>query len=129
MTFIYDKSSWAHFYHSVDMIVHSPNFISNTKEFMRHKKAKIKKCHSIFLLIIVALLTIKKKILRFIIFKLVPASNTMTTDMGFFTIVHRILKIFLLLLCSPFYRGFKVNAYAIFFLICHLKWILIFELF
>lgn len=96
---------------------------------MRHKKAKIKKCHSIFLLIIVALLTIKKKILRFIIFKLVPASNTMTTDMGFFTIVHRILKIFLLLLCSPFYRGFKVNAYAIFFLICHLKWILIFELF
>lgn len=81
---------------------------------MRHKKAKIKKCHSIFLLIIVALLTIKK-IFRFIIFKLIPASNTMTTDMGFFTIVHRILKIFLLLLCSPFYRGFKVNAYAIFF--------------
>lgn len=96
---------------------------------MRHKKAKIKKCHSIFLLIIVALLTIKKKILRFIIFKLVPASNTMTTDMGFFTIVHRILKIFLLLLCSTFYRGFKVNAYAIFFFICHLEWILIFELF
>lgn len=93
------------------------------------KKQKSRNITRFFLLTIVALLTIKKKIFRFIIFKLVPASNTTTTDMGFFTIVHRISKIFLLLLCSSFYRGFKVNAYAIFFLICHLEWILIFELF
>lgn len=81
------------------------------------KKQKWRNITRFFSLIIVALLTIKKKIFRLIIFKFVPASNTKTTDIVFFYYCSQknknILKN-LLLICSTFYRGVKVNAYAIF---------------